>query len=174
MKEKTCLILRSNIISDYLKGMKVRHIIRKYSCSPSTACKWIKYYREKKKQEELNKEQITTKENTEHIENNFNEPTPIVNEEINNTITINKLETKNDNIKDNKKKKKNSSNNTIEDERIKAKFIMNELDKMDLSRKKAKRKPTSISQRIQNYLYKQFSNKRTGGKDNILKPITLP
>ena len=48
---------------------------------------------------------------------------------------------------------------------------MNELDKMDLSRKKAKRKPTSISQRIQNYLYKQFSNKRTGGKDNrsILK-----
>jgi len=137
MKEKTCIVLRSNIISDYLKGMKVREIIRKYSCSPSTACKWIKYYRSKKEQADLIGKRIKIRERR---KNDYNR--------INNDVIE---------IKDESKE---------EQERKRTKFILNELDKIDLSRRKARRKPTTISKRIQNYLYKQFSNKRTGGKDN--------
>ena len=146
MKEKTCLILRSNIISDYLKGMKVRHIIRKYQCSPSTACKWIKYYREIKKQQDENEQQNKSNEKS---QNNYDD-------------TIEK-ETNRDDIDIIESKKKDKK---LNEEGIKDKYILNELDKMDLSRRKAKRNPTSISKRIQDYLYKQFSNKRTGGKDN--------
>ena len=157
MKEKTCLILRSNIISDYLKGMKVRHIIRKYGCSPSTACKWIKYYREKKKQEDLISQQ---KLNKQRRQNNYNQPEDIdldIYSDDNNDITDNSFSSFNI-----IKKKENP----LDNETKKEKYIMSELDKIDLSRRKAKRKPTSISMRIQKYLYKQFSNKRTGGKDN--------
>ena len=52
MKEIMHVVLRSNIISDYLRGLKRAEIVRKYSCSSKTVSRWITYY--KKKKAELN------------------------------------------------------------------------------------------------------------------------
>jgi len=136
MKEKMRIVLRSNIITDHLKGMTARAIMKKYKCSSRTVCKWINYYKKKKQEmDSVGREVRIRQERTERAERSLRGERGI-------------------RPSDTEKKEQNLEKQILED-----------LDKIDLSRKKRKVKPSFIPFKIQQYLYKQFADRRTGGKE---------
>ena len=137
MKEKMRIVLRSNIITDHLKGMSYRAIVKKYKCSARTVCKWVNYYKKKKAELDLaNRGLRIRKERLERAERS---------------------------LRGQRGMYAPASGN--DRERNLEKEILEDLDKIDLSKKKRKEIVTRIPYRIQQYLYKQFADRRTGGKE---------
>ena len=137
MKEKMRIVLRSNIITDHLKGMSYRAIVKKYKCSARTVCKWVNYYKKKKAELDLvGRELRVRRERTERAERSLRGERGMHNQL-----------------------------SAMEREKNLEKEILEDLDKIDLSKKKRKEIVTRIPYRIQQYLYKQFADRRTGGKE---------
>ena len=137
MKEIMRVVLRSNIISDYLKGLRAREIRKKYNVSSRMVSYWVGYYKKKKAElNEINRQLNVKRERIERAERSLRGERGQRNE-----ITI-------------QQKEMNLEKQILED-----------LSKMDLTRKKRKGKVTRIPHKIQQYLYKQFADKRTGGKE---------
>ena len=138
MKEIMHVVLRSNIISDYLRGLKRAEIVRKYSCSSKTVSRWITYY--KKKKAELNESGRLLRVKQERLER----------------------------AERSLRGERGQRQDMTEEEKHQnlEKQILADLNMIDLSKKKRDRKRFSyIPYRLQQYLYKQFADKRTGGKE---------
>ena len=131
------VVMRSNIISDYLKGIKPGEIARKYNCSPKTVSRWISYYKKKKLElNEIGKQFRVRRERIERAERSLRGERgvrPVLTEE---------------------EKQKNLE-----------KQIISDLNQIDLTKKKIKKRISLIPHKIKLYLYKQFADKRTGGKE---------
>ena len=133
------VVLRSNIISDYLRGLKRAEIVRKYNCSSKTVSRWITYY--KKKKEELNESNKLLRVKQERLERAERSL---------------------------RGERGQRPENMTEEEKHQnlERQILADLNMIDLSKKKRDRKRFSyIPYRLQQYLYKQFADKRTGGKE---------
>ena len=138
MKEIMHVVLRSNIISDYLRGLKRAEIVRKYNCSSKTVSRWVNYY--KKKKAEMNENGRLLREKQERLERA--ERSLRGERGLKNGVT------------------------EVERQQNLEKQILADLNSIDLSKKKRDRRRFSyIPYRIQQYLYKQFADKRTGGKE---------
>ena len=138
MKEIMHVVLRSNIISDYLRGLKRAEIVRKYNCSSKTVSRWIAYY--KKKKAEMNESGRLLRVRQERIER----------------------------AERSLRGERGKRPELTEEDKHKnlEKQILADLNAIDLSKKKRDRKRfTYIPFKIQQYLYKQFADKRTGGKE---------
>ena len=132
------VVLRSNIISDYLRGLKRAEIVKKYSCSSKTVSRWISYYK-KKKAELIESGRLLR-------------------------VRQERLERAERSLRGERGKKLEMTE--TERQQNLEKEILADLNAIDLSKKKRDRKRfTYIPYKIQQYLYKQFADKRTGGKE---------
>ena len=138
MKEKMRIVLRSNIIADHLKGMSHRAIVTKYKCSSRTVCKWVNYYKKKKEEmDSVGRAIRIRRERTERAERSLR----------------------------GERGQRPPELSAEEKEKNLEKQILEDLDKIDLYKKKRKERVTMIPFEIQQYLYKQFADRRTGGKE---------
>ena len=107
------IVLRSNIIADHLKGMNHRAITNKYKCSSRTVCKWINYYKKKKEEmDSVGRALRVRRERTERAERSLR----------------------------GERGKRPPELSAEEKEKNLEKQILEDLDKIDLSKKKRKEK----------------------------------
>ena len=75
MKEKTAVLLRAQIIGEFLKGKSIRNIAKTVKCSKTTVAKWINIYKLEKGDDEIkkNNNRIAKNENGGYQRENENE-----------------------------------------------------------------------------------------------------